>query len=151
MVICWAKNLNFYLIWFLFFGSCCSITPLICGFWLLIWFLLMLGDLTSSFFSFSFRSCWCMGTISQKSFSWFYCYFGICHLISWSSSIFSTMVLRQLDAQGFDVQKVFFLLICSSVNAWEYNFQAISFVWFCSCIWHFLSFVNAFLIFWGFY
>lgn len=112
-----------------------------------LWVLLMLGDLTSSFFSFSFRYCWCMGTISQKSFSWFCCYFGICHLISRSSSIFSTMVVQQIDGWGFDVQKVFFWVICGSVNAREFNFQAISLVWFCSCIWHILSFVNAFLFF----
>jgi hypothetical protein len=43
--------------------------------------LLMLGDFTSNFFFFSFGFCWCMGTISQKSFSWFCYFFGIWHLI----------------------------------------------------------------------
>jgi hypothetical protein len=78
--------------------------------------LLMLGDFTSNFFFCSFGFCWCMGTISQKSFSWFCYFFGIWHLIFQSSSIFLPWfcwcVGQQLDVWGFDVKKVF----CSFVG-----------------------------------
>ncbi len=73
--------------------------------------LFMLGDFTSIFFFFSFGFCWCMGTINEKSFSWFCYFFGIWDLIFQSSFIFLSWfcwcVGQQLDAWEFDVKKVF--------------------------------------------
>ncbi len=67
------------------------------------------------------------------------------------------------------MSKRFFLLLCGSATTWcmgiwcpkgffcsfvvllvmhgNSTFKLISFVWFCSCIWHFLSFINAFLFY----
>jgi hypothetical protein len=61
--------------------------------------LLMLRDFTSNFFSSSFGFCWCMGKISQKSFSWFCCLWDL----------------------TFDFSKSFYISIIVFVDVWGNN------------------------------
>ncbi len=92
--------------------------------------LLMLRDFTSNFFFFSFEICWCMGTISQKSFSWFRYFFGIWDLIFQSFSIFLPWFCWCVGATTWCVGVWYqegFLFICGCANAWEFNFQVINF------------------------
>ncbi len=92
--------------------------------------LLMLRNFTSNFFFFSFGFCWCMATISQKSFSWFCYFFGIWDLIFQSSSIFLPWFCWCVGATTWCVGVWYqegFLFICGCANAWEFNFQVINF------------------------
>jgi hypothetical protein len=90
--------------------------------------LLMLRDFTSNCFFFSFGFCWCMGKISQKSFSWFCCLWDL--TFDFSKSYISIMVLLMCGATTWCVGvwcQEGFLFICGYANAWEFNFQVIIF------------------------